>query len=356
MVNFAREIKYKVMEFAAGSINELDALLKASRRPCIVSHSRPDGDAAGSSMAFYSYLKHIGKDAHVVWPNPVPDYLEFLNPEREAVDFESSRRDAIDRLDSCDLLICLDFNRFSRIEGLEDTVAGLNVPKLLIDHHPDPEREAFDLVFSETGVSSTCELLYLILKLLPGVNGQLSKLPLDCRTALLAGMTTDTNNFANSVFPSTFQMASDLIASGVDRAFVLERLYNDGREARVRAIAEILLKHLEITEEGAAIMTVPQNIQDKYALREGELEGLVNIPLGIREVKLSMLLREAGELFRVSLRSKKGTSANRIAREFFHGGGHEQASGGKLFTGSDIASPDEAVSYARKAAKALAKQ
>lgn len=344
------------MEFAAGSINELDALLKASRRPCIISHSRPDGDAAGSSMAFCSYLKHVGKDARVVWPSPIPEFLTFLNPELEAVDYESSPEEALRRLESCDLLVCLDFNRLSRVEGLESMVAGLNVPKLLIDHHPDPDREAFDLIFSETEVSSTCELLYNILKLLPGVNGQVSKLPPDCRTALLAGMTTDTNNFANSVFPSTFGMASELLSSGVDRDFVLERLYNDGREARIRAMADILLNRLEITDEGAAIMTVPQSLQDKYGLREGDLEGLVNIPLRIREVKLSMLLRESGELFRVSLRSKKGTSANRIAREFFHGGGHEQASGGKLFTGSDIASPQEADSYAAKAAKALAKQ
>jgi nanoRNase/pAp phosphatase (c-di-AMP/oligoRNAs hydrolase) len=72
--------------------------------------------------------------------------------------------------------------------------------------------------------------------------------------------------------------------------------------------------------------------------QEGETEGLVNVPLTIKNVRISLLLKEAeeGGHFRVSLRSKKGTSAQQCAMNFFNGGGHENAAGGKLFPGKDL--------------------
>ena len=209
-------------------------------------------------------------------------------------------------------------------------------------------------LLSPTQISSASELLYWLLKALPEVDGNIGQLSAGCRTALLAGMTTDTNNFANSVFPSTFAMASELIASGVDRDFILDRIFRDFKESRVRAMSEILLRELEITPEGAAYFIIREELWNRYGLEDGDLEGLVNIPLSIGKVCLSASLKECPDgVYRVSLRSKKGVSANRIAREWFHGGGHEQASGGKLFVGEDIASRDEVPAYVRKALSKL---
>lgn len=342
------------MLFAREDILRLEALIKASAKPCIVSHPRPDGDAAGSSLALAAYLRAMGKAPEVLLPDPLPANLLFLEGA-EGIIIAAKDPDAVRKaLSGCDLLLCLDFNCLSRLEMLEAPVRACTAPRVLIDHHLNPERENFTLVFSETQISSASELLYWLLKALPEVDGNIGQLSAGCRTALLTGMTTDTNNFANSVFPSTFAMASELIASGVDRDFILDRIYRDFKENRVRAMSEILLREMEIMPEGAAFFIIREELWQRYGLKEGELEGLVNIPLSIGEVRLSASLKENPDgVYRVSLRSKKGVSANRIAREWFHGGGHEQASGGKLFVGEDIASRDEVPAYVRKALSKL---
>ena len=153
---------------------------------------------------------------------------------------------------------------------------------------------------------------------------------------MLAGMTTDTNNFANSVYPSTFMMASRLLAAGIDRDAVVAALYTNYRENRFRLMGELLSENMKITDYGVAYMIIDRAMAAKYGIREGETDGFVNIPLGIDCVRMSLLLKEEEDRFRVSVRSKKGTSANRCAALYFNGGGHELASGGKLFKGKDL--------------------
>jgi phosphoesterase RecJ-like protein len=83
-------------------------------------------------------------------------------------------------------------------------------------------------------------------------------------------------------------------------------------------------------------MILTKEIQQRFDLREGESEGLVNVPLSIKEVRLSLLLKEYEDHFRVSLRSKKGTSAQQCALKYFNGGGHENAAGGRLYPARDL--------------------
>jgi phosphoesterase RecJ-like protein len=177
------------------------------------------------------------------------------------------------------------------------------------------------------------------------------ELTVEIGTALLAGMTTDTNNFANSVFPSTLQMASELLALGVDRDALLVQLYQSYRENRVRLMGYMQSEQLHILPNGTAYMILTRDIQQRFGLLDGESEGLVNVPLSIGPVKLSVLLKEDVGHFRVSVRSKKGTSAQQLALRHFHGGGHENAAGGKLFIGQDIACPEEASAYIEQVLK-----
>ena len=208
----------------------------------------------------------------------------------------------------------------------------------------------FDLVFSVTEISSTAELLYHILMSCPEICGDASRLPVKAAEALLAGMTTDTNNFSNSVFPSTFRMASELLGAGIDRDAIVASLYNNYRENRFRLMGELLHKVMKITPEGAAYMIISKDLAKKYDLREGETEGFVNMALGIKNVRMSLLLKEEDDRFRVSVRSKRGISANRCAALYFNGGGHELASGGKLLKEKDLdgGGPEKAASYTER--------
>lgn len=331
---------------------ELDGMIEKARVVTIVTHTHPDGDAIGSGLAMKHYLRERrGKDASLVVPDPVPDTLAFLTanePEGDILTYSRTPLRASRLIADSDLILCQDFNAFTRTAGLETDLRTSPAPKILIDHHLNPDREAFRLAFSTPDISSTSEYVYWILKEMPDIGGDASRLPDAARKHLLAGMTTDTNNFANSVFPSTLKMASELLAAGVDRDTLLAELYNHYRENRIRVLGYLLYEKLKITSEGAAYMILTKEEQDRFDLRDGESEGFVNIPLEIDQVCLSLFLKEEDGHFRVSLRSKKGVSANDCAVAGFHGGGHELAAGGKLYFPEDIPVPSRAEAYILK--------
>lgn len=327
------------------SLEELDKLLAGASRFGIVVHSHPDGDALGSAFALASYLRECRhSQVSVVLPDAYPHTLDFLVADEDCIVASEDMASAVAALQACDMLICLDLNGFSRTAGLQPVLEELSCTKLLIDHHVDPQRDSFDLVFSETEISSSCELLYYILLQMHDV-GDASRLPLRAGNCLMTGMTTDTNNFANSVFPSTFEMASQLLAAGVDREKILHHLYRQYRENRYRALGLVCSKLLKITQDGVAYVVLRRHDWQELGLMEGETEGFVNIALEMAAVNMSIFLREDEGHFRVSIRSKSPYSARLLAAEFFNGGGHECAAGGKLYCPGDIASADEAENY-----------
>jgi len=331
-------------KITAEKTGKLRHLFENATRIAVLGHTHPDGDALGSVSALCSFL---GRKATAIFPDSLPETLRFaMLPEVPYLFADSGREAAEAAIAEADLVVLLDCNAFSRTDVLEGALKASGAPKILIDHHLNPDLEAFDLVFSTPDISSASELLYWILK-------EIGPLSLPACTALLTGMTTDTNNFANSVYPSTFRMASELLAAGVDRDAVLARLYNNYRENRVRLMGYMQHEELHILPEGAAYMILSREIQERFDLAEGESEGLVNVPLSIGRVRLSLLLKEQDGHWRVSLRSKKGTSAQQCAQRFFHGGGHENAAGGKLTPGEDYTAPEGLVPYLENALKAV---
>lgn len=332
---------------APDKIVALRKILENASRVAVVSHSHPDGDAVGSSLALALYLKErLGKQAVAIFPDALPDSLDFLRCPEVLVAFEKPEESA-DALSSCDLLICADMNAFNRAGSLETKLVFSSAVKVLIDHHLNPDSASFALVFSETQISSASELAFWILMALED-SEDASVLPASCAEALMTGMTTDTNNFANSVFPTTLRMASMLLSAGVDRDAILWHLYNEYRENRVRAMGYFLGELLHITEDGVAYIVVTEEVRKRFDLRDGETEGFVNIPLSIGKVRMSLLLKEDDGYYRVSIRSRKGVSANRLAGLYFNGGGHECAAGGRLYYPANIASRDEAADYIEK--------
>ena len=321
--------------------------LASAQTVCTVCHTHPDGDALGSSAAAFHYLAALGKKVTVLLPDAHPVSLDFI---LDGTVHTSDPAEAAAALACSDLLICLDFNSLNRTEQLESACRSFTGPKVLIDHHEAPQEADFDLCFSRTGVSSACELLYEILLQLPWTDGDPARIPAAAAAALMTGMTTDTNNFANSVFPGTLRMASALLEAGTDRDAILARLYSSGREQRLRAQGDILLNRMVIIPEGAALIVLTSEELDRYALLEGETEGFVNIPLEVEQVRLSIFARQEGDRFRVSLRSKRGTSARALAMSAFHGGGHEQAAGGRIYMPQDIPGPEAASAYVTRAA------
>lgn len=353
------------------SLLRFQALIDGATRITVLGHTHPDGDALGCTGALAGYLREVrGKEAAVVLPDTPADNLRFIVPPScPLLCYDKEPQAVLDWIAGSNLIVLLDCNGFSRTEALEPFLTASKAPKVLIDHHLNPQRESFDVVFSTPEISSASELLYWVLKGLNNPEGGVPKgtsaifsvtegaspsgsSAISIGTCLLAGMTTDTNNFANSVYPSTLQMASELLALGVDRDTLLLQLYSSYRENRVRLFGHMQEQELRILG-CAACMILTRELQQRFDVREGETEGLVNVPLSIADVRLSIFLKEDDRHFRVSIRSKKGTSAQQLAMQYFHGGGHENAAGGKLFIGQDIARADEAAAYVESALKSF---
>lgn len=332
----------------SGNIRMLEGMIDSSINPCIVTHMKPDGDAMGSATAMYRFLKKAGRQPKIVLNDSYPAYLSFLVSEdmkSDIVIYGENPSQASRTIADSDLIICLDFNAFHRTDRLEEALSSAQGAKILIDHHLNPSREQFELSFSETEVSSASELLYHILMGTSAAEGDARRLGKECAESLMTGMTTDTNNFANSVFPSTLRMASSLLEAGVDRDAILNNLYNQYSENRLRLMGHMMKDLLHITDDGVAYIVLDRRTQEEYMVGEGDTEGFVNMPLSIANVRMSILAKEDNERIRISIRSKRGTSANMCAGRFFNGGGHENAAGGRLNIPADVKGIESVADY-----------
>lgn len=335
-------------DIESGQIDRLEDMLAKADNIVVITHMKPDGDALGSSTAMYHYLKSIGKECRIVIPDPNPSNLDFLLDQDTRKDlriYEAYPISTAAAIKESDLIICMDFNAFHRTDTLEPLLLESAQPKILIDHHLSPDSKQFSLVFSETEVSSASELLFHILMHTSQISHNASRIPAAAAVALMTGMTTDTNNFANSVYPSTLRMASALLETGIDRDMILQQLYNRFSESRLRLMGHMMKDLLKITDDGVAYIVLDKETQRNYHVKEGDTEGFVNMPLSIDKVVMSILLKEDNDRIRVSIRSKRGYSANACAKEHFNGGGHENASGGRLLIGKDVAKIDDAYEY-----------
>ncbi len=330
-------------------IYRFNTMLESAERIVIATHMKPDGDAVGSSMGMYHTLKLYGKSARIALTNPAPASISFLTEgNQDILIYEYEKEETEKAILDADLIICLDFNAFHRTDTLQHALTESKAEKVLIDHHLAPDLESFSLVFTETAISSASELLYHVLMELPPVGGDAKALPAEAATAIMTGMTTDTNNFMNSTYPSTLRMASSLLEAGVDRDMIIQNIYNSFKETRIRLQGHVLKDLLNITPDGVAYIILDKDTLRRYNVQDGDTEGFVNIPLSIKGVLMSIFIKEDEDRVRVSIRSRKGVSANRCAQKYFNGGGHENAAGGRLFIPRDIAGINDAEEYIKR--------
>jgi len=337
-------------------IDRLWYLISSARKILIISHTNPDGDAMGSVTAMKHFLASKKIDSLIVVPNCYPEYLGFLDEDKDIQIYKTQKTIVDQYLADCDLIIALDFNQLKRVDDLEKILRSSDARKILIDHHPDPENDYFDLVISTTEISSTCELLYWSLISVESSANRENPTKIDIKTAssLYVGLMTDTNNFSNSVFGTTFQMASDLLMLGIDKEKLQHYVFGGFTESRMRLLGYLLQKKMVILPElEAGYIVLTKEEQKQFDFAEGDSEGFVNMPLNIRGVSVSALFTESTDNIRVSLRSIDDFSVNDMAKNFFNGGGHERASGGKLFMSVDKV-PEYFVESLKKMKKIIA--
>lgn len=313
-------------------IEIFERLITENKDITIISHFNPDGDAVGSIMGMKWFLESIGKKCIPILPNPIPKTIDFLDNGNEILYYTLDRLKVSQALSASELIICLDFNKLSRTEWMEKEIREAKGTKVLIDHHLSPDTEVFDLIISEPGSSSTCELIFKTLMETSFTKGDVLNLPHKARISLATGLITDTNNFSNSLSSYTFIMASELLKSGIDFNYITDMVQKRFSQERIRLMGHLMSETMIVYKEirGACTILTKQD-KARYSFRDGDSEGFVNIPLTIEDVDVSGFFSESDGFVKVSLRSKNQFSANRFANQYFNGGGHEKAAGGRLF-------------------------
>lgn len=302
--------------------------LAQPRNIVITTHQKPDGDAMGSSLALFNYLKPLGHNVRVITPTEYPDYFDWMPGEEEVWNYLENPNLSQIAVAEADLVFCLDFNDLGRIEPLDAHILASSAQIVLIDHHLNPKDFA-QYILHDTKACSTCELVFRFLQCFEPAY----KPSADVATCIYTGILTDTASFTNGATnQNSLHIVAGLLNCGLDMMRVQEELNQNNREERLRFIGNALNRKMVIREDiGLGYITVTRKDAYYYNLQTGDTEGLVNYPLSIKKVKVAVLLKQESRLIKISMRSKGDISVERICREYFEGGGHRNASGGRSF-------------------------
>lgn len=324
-------------------IEHVKKWIERADKVVIVTHVAPDGDAIGSSLGLYHYLEARGKTVNVIVPNAFPDFLRWMPGAKDVLRYDKYKEFADELIAGADVIFCLDFNTLKRLAKLADAVVASSARKAMIDHHPDPE-DFCNITISHPEMASTSELIFRLICCM-GDFGEMSRESAEC---IYTGMMTDTGGFTyNSNNREIYFIISELILKGIDKDLIYRKVYNTYSESRLRLMGFVLYEKMEVFHEfNAALITLTYAEQQRFNYVKGDSEGFVNIPLSVKNVRLSAFLREDrdSDMIKISLRSVGDFPCNKLASEFFGGGGHLNASGGEFY-----GTMDEAIELYKKA-------
>jgi len=315
------------------SISQFYPLLLKKSTIVITSHQKPDGDAMGSSLGLYHFLKLLGHDVTVISPTNWADFLAWMPGIETVMNYDGNKPKAQAVLDKADVIFCLDFNILHRTKNMEQPISDAKCIKVLIDHHQQPQTEAFNYGISDTNKSSTCEMVYDFI-VGAGYSDSINK---EIATCLYTGAMTDTGSFR---FPATtgsvHRMVAHFMDLGIAHTEIHSNIYDSFLENRLRFTGFVLSSRMEVFYEyNTAIMHVYSNDLKKFEIKTGDTEGLVNIMLTMQGIRFAAIVIDRDEERKWSFRSKGDFDVNSFARAHFNGGGHFNAAGGSSYDSVD---------------------
>lgn len=296
----------------------------------IVTHMNPDGDALGSSLALYGYLKKITPTVRVIVPNEYPNYFKWMPFAENILNFETHTEEAIHLLQQAELIFTLDFNHFSRVgTEMKQILEATPAVKAMIDHHLEPDAYA-QFTYSDTGMSSTAQMIYHFIEMMD----DLEFLDKDIATNIYTGIMTDTGSFRyRSTTATTHRVIASLIEKGANNTEIHQKVYDTNTYSRLQLLATALNQLVVLPKYRTAYLILDQKNLEKHQVKKGDYEGFVNYALSIESIVLAAIFVETPDenFVKISFRSKGTFSVNELARMHFHGGGHTNAAGGKSF-------------------------
>lgn len=319
-------------------IEQVKRLLSKKVKISLIPHKNPDGDAMGSCLGLYHYFKLLEYDVTVVSPNNYPEFLQWLPGNDRVLIYDNEPEKATQQIKDSQLIFTLDFNHLKRADSLSELLEKSSADFVMIDHHEQPDVYA-KVTYSDVKASSTCAMVYKFIDYLGGRN----QIDATIATCLYTGIMTDTGSFRfRSTTANTHKIVAFLIEKGADNAKIYNNVFDSNSYNRLQLLGQALrkLNYLD-TYKTAYIVLTAEDLK-KYNFKKGDTEGFVNYGLSIKEAEMAVIIieHEGGDYVRMSFRSKDKVNVNLLAREYFDGGGHFNASGGR-YQGN----PEQAEAY-----------
>jgi phosphoesterase RecJ-like protein len=304
----------------------LKSLLSSPKRIVITAHANPDGDALGSSLGLYHYLKQLGHRITVIMPTEIPDFLSWMKDYDQVLVYENTRLFSSNIVKEAEIIFSLDYNSLSRTELMRSVLKESTAFKVMIDHHLDPD-DFCQAVLSDTTASSTCQLVYEFIEMM----GDATLFNKDILNALYVGILTDTGGFRYATSSRLFNIVASMLEYGIDNNKLSDLVFNAYTVKSFNLLAYCISECLEIMEDcNTGIIALSQADHKKYNIQRGDLEGVVNFILKIQKIRCAVLITERREIVKLSMRSKGDFSVQEICANYFNGGGHKNASGGAM--------------------------
>lgn len=330
-------------------IQFLNDFLSQPKNIAIIPHRNPDGDALGSTLGLYHVLRQLNHNVTVVSPNEFPEFIAWLPASETVAIYEKNTQSCQQILTEADLIFTLDFNALHRTgDVLGSFLSTLTSPFVMIDHHQMPDPYA-KITISDTSYGSTCELLYKFLEEL----NYLHLINKDAATCIYTGIVTDSGSFKFvKTTGSTHRIVADLIDRGVDNPSVHNALFSTSSFNRLQLLGRAF-EHLKVLSDHRVAYTyLTQKDLYEFNFQKGDTEGIVNYGLSIKGIDFAAIFIENKEenIIKISFRSEGAFDVNEFAREFFNGGGHINAAGGK-----SLANLQETLSFFEKTLQEIQK-
>lgn len=309
-------------------IDGVKQLLASPKKIVIIPHRNPDGDAMGSTLGLYHFLKQKGHDPLVMIPNEAPDFLAWLPSFDTVKVFEKESEAATKMLEAAELVFTLDFNVLSRTgDQMEAVLQNLKVPFIMIDHHQKPGDYALH-TFSDTSFGSTCEMIYHFIVAM----GEKSLIDKTIATCLYTGIVTDSGSFRYPLTTgTTHRVVADFIDLGIDNTAIHSLLFDNHSHNRILILARALQNMKVLPAYKTSYTSLSQEELNSFGHAKGDTEGIVNYGLSMKDIVFTAFFTENKDegIIKISFRSKGNFDVNQYAREHFNGGGHINAAGGK---------------------------
>lgn len=303
-------------------------LLTTPKKIVLVPHKNADGDAMGSALGMYHFLKDKNHSVSVISPNNYPDFLKWLPGSEAVIQFDYQNRQAKKKIDAADIIFLLDFNELGRVgDAMQKTLEQYKGIFVMIDHHQQPSDVA-QYLFSDTAICATAQMVYHFFEKI----NEVKAITPDIATCLYTGILTDTGSFRfPSTTPTTHRIAADLIEKGAHNAHIYNNIYDVNSYGRLQLLGQALQNLRIDTAHKTAYITLTEEEKAANDFHKGDTEGVVNYALSIKGIVFGVIFIEDKEqkIIKISFRSKGTFSVNQFARNHFEGGGHDNAAGGR---------------------------